>query len=41
MREAMGYIGGDRPLPLDDLIDAAGWYSDIFGEVPDAYSFRS
>jgi hypothetical protein len=41
MREAMGDIGGDRPLPLDDLVDAPRGNADILRQMPDAYSSRS
>jgi hypothetical protein len=38
MREAVGDVGGDRTLPLDDLVDTPDRNTDVSGEMPDAYS---
>jgi hypothetical protein len=40
MREAMGDVGVDRPLPLDDLVEAARWNAEVFGKMPNADAAR-
>jgi hypothetical protein len=41
MREVVGDVGVDRSLSLDDLVDTPRGNTDVFGQMPDAYSFRS
>ena len=41
MRQAMGDVGVDGALALDDLINPPRRHADVAGQMPDAYSSRS
>ena len=40
VREPVGDVSIDRPLSLDDLVDAPRRNSDVFSQMPDADAFR-
>jgi hypothetical protein len=41
MREAVGDVGVDRPLPLDGFVHTPRGNTDVFGEMPNADASRS